>query len=1007
MKKLLSFAIVALMMISSVLPVFALGEAPAAPGAANTMNLWVQDATLDVEETTTVEVYVNLSDNTDGFTEMKIVAVYPPCLSLKSMNRGVGSAINGSDFTAGEEKTTVDKILSDFFTEQGMDAGTELGAAGTWKAAGPLLSCDRTDWDDEIEEDVSVDFKGNGKVVRYNFEYDASKNTEGLTEIPIRLYASAFHQNKNSSAPYYGQPANVVCSGGKVTLLNVPDPGEDPGYTEPTISVSEATINEGDAEATFQVKIFKNPGIWGMQSFVIYPASASYKSMTSGDFFSEAAFTLWPETEEDGENLRDLVVSSSFGKYKKLKNILDGKGIAYSGGQKMIVVQNEHTSPSQNVKTENGTLYTLTLNTASVPAGEYDISFVYTPSNTVNKNGEEVTYAIVQGKLTVTGEPACEHPTTENVNVVPATCTEPGSHDVKCTVCEQIIETGVVDPALGHDYVNHDAKEATCTEDGWNAYQTCTRCDYNSKEVIHALGHINGDPVIENEVDPDCVMPGGYDTVVYCTRCTAELSREHTDLDALGHDWKVVSTTGTCGEIGTVNYKCERCGLTKSEEGDIIQHNWVEQSRVEPADCTTDGSIHYKCSICQQEKDEPIPAPGHNLTLHAAVAPPSCTENGNIAYWYCERCHNYFSDADGEHSITQEQTIDPAPGHIAPADYTEENRVEPADCVTDGSYDLVKYCTVCGEELERVPQTIEAPGHQPGDPVEENRVEPTCTEAGSYDLVTYCSVCGAELSRDANKPIAALGHDYQPVVTAPTCTEQGYTTYTCSRQGCGDSYVDDYVPARGHDYQPVVTAPTCTEQGYTTYTCTHDASHTYVDDYVDALGHDLEAGEVVPPKCFEEGYTIYSCKREGCDYTENRDFTPAIGHHDFPTPEENTEQPVPPTCTEEGYTPFICKVCGEEEKRDIVPAKGHEWDEGTVTKEPTVDEEGVKTYHCKNCEETKTEAIPKLVPTPDSGNTSPQTGYKSNGTMTIVFVIAIALITGAAIVVAKKKLFNK
>ena len=39
------------------------------------------------------------------------------------------------------------------------------------------------------------------------------------------------------------------------------------------------------------------------------------------------------------------------------------------------------------------------------------------------------------------------------------------------------------------------------------------------------------------------------------------------------------------------------------------------------------------------------------------------------------------------------------------------------------------------------------------------------------------------------------GHDYKAVITTPTCTEQGYTTYTCN---CGDRYVDDYVDATGH-----------------------------------------------------------------------------------------------------------------------------------------------------------------------------------------------------------------
>lgn len=40
-------------------------------------------------------------------------------------------------------------------------------------------------------------------------------------------------------------------------------------------------------------------------------------------------------------------------------------------------------------------------------------------------------------------------------------------------------------------------------------------------------------------------------------------------------------------------------------------------------------------------------------------------------------------------------------------------------------------------------------------------------------------------------------HNYQTVVTQPTCTEQGYTTHTCS---CGDSYVDDYTDALGHNF---------------------------------------------------------------------------------------------------------------------------------------------------------------------------------------------------------------
>ena len=44
-------------------------------------------------------------------------------------------------------------------------------------------------------------------------------------------------------------------------------------------------------------------------------------------------------------------------------------------------------------------------------------------------------------------------------------------------------------PAIGHDFVHHDGKAATCTEKGWEAYDTCSRCDYTNKVETNALGH--------------------------------------------------------------------------------------------------------------------------------------------------------------------------------------------------------------------------------------------------------------------------------------------------------------------------------------------------------------------------------------------------------------------------------------------------------------------------------------------------------------------------------------
>lgn len=70
----------------------------------------------------------------------------------------------------------------------------------------------------------------------------------------------------------------------------------------------------------------------------------------------------------------------------------------------------------------------------------------------------------------------------------------------------------------------------------------------------------------------------------------------------------------------------------------------------------------------------------------------------------------------------------------------------------------------------------------------------TCTAPATYQLTCACGQTSGE-------PYAlgdALGHDYEEVVTAPTCTAAGYTTHTCSR--CGDSYTDSETSALGHDY---------------------------------------------------------------------------------------------------------------------------------------------------------------------------------------------------------------
>ena len=121
---------------------------------------------------------------------------------------------------------------------------------------------------------------------------------------------------------------------------------------------------------------------------------------------------------------------------------------------------------------------------------------------------------------------------------------------------------------------------------------------------------------------------------------------------------------------------------------------------------------------------------------------------------------------------------------------------------------------------------------------------PTCTEAG---YTTYTCACGDSYKADET---AALGHTYETVVTAPTCTEAGYTTHTCS---CGDKKITDRTAALGHSYDFVVTAPTCTEPGYTTYTCA--CGDVYVGNETAATDHTFAPATCTAPATCHCGAT--------------------------------------------------------------------------------------------------------------------------------------------------------
>lgn len=201
------------------------------------------------------------------------------------------------------------------------------------------------------------------------------------------------------------------------------------------------------------------------------------------------------------------------------------------------------------------------------------------------------------------------------------------------------------------------------------------------------------------------------------------------------------------------------------------------------------------------------------------------------------------------------------------------------------------------------------------------------------------------------------------------------------------------IKATGHRWGAanITKEATCTSTGERVFTCGNDSSHTRREsiamdaaNHIDADGNDLlTKTEAKAATCTAKGNIEYwycsGCKKyfkdeAGTEEIEQKDTViSALGH------KVNKVAGKAATCTEAGYKEYyscerckvkfatdkaITKISDDAFKKSyIIPALGHEWDEGKVTKPATLTEKGVKTYTCKHdSTHTKTEEIPVLQP---------------------------------------------
>ncbi len=384
------------------------------------------------------------------------------------------------------------------------------------------------------------------------------------------------------------------------------------------------------------------------------------------------------------------------------------------------------------------------------------------------------------------------------------------------------------------------------------------------------------------------------------------------------HQYKSEVTAPTCTEGGYTTYTCE-CGDRKTDDKtNALGHNlsWTTEKE---ATCTESGLEKGACSRCDYTETKTIPIKKHEET--SKVTEPTCTEGGYTTYT-CTVCGNVRTD---------NKTA--ALGHNL--SWTTEKG---ATCTETG---LEKgTCSRCDHTETK---TIPIKKHEETSKV----TAPTCTEGG-YTTYT-CTVCG-NVRTDNKTP--AMGHNLNWTTEKDaTCTETGLEKGACSRCDYAETKT---IPVKKHEETSKVTAPTCTEGGYTTYTCTV-CGNVRTDNKTPALGHNVgNWTTTTEPGCTTEGVQTGTCSR--CDHTETKPVAPK-GH-------SYTSVVTAPTCEAEGYTTHTC-VCGDVKTDTKVPALGHEFGDWKVTKQPTYTATGTERRTCTRCDHYEERAIPKK-PLPDA-----------------------------------------
>lgn len=374
--------------------------------------------------------------------------------------------------------------------------------------------------------------------------------------------------------------------------------------------------------------------------------------------------------------------------------------------------------------------------------------------------------------------------------------------------------------------------------------------------------------------------------------------------------------------------------------------------------------------------------PSHNtmFTFPEWGLAPAEDVNTDVTYTYT------FANGTSTDVTVAEGETPTAPANTATATVSNNDGTHTTTTYTWPAFDAAttSYTEVTTSETVDCTKVVDAEAVAPGH-----------TTDGSTEA-WHCSECGYTVTAS---PVDATGHSWDAgVVTAPTCTEQGYTTYTCTDND-GGKLVTDYTAIDPDNHTAIVddaaVAATCKATGLTagqhceacgavivaqTVTQIDPDNHTNIvtdaavaatcttsgltegshcegcgaiivaQQTIDALDHDWSAVSSTNATCVTAGTVSYECTR--CDATKTETGVLDPTNHEGPIVQDPE---VPATCISTGLTEGShCDACGaaEVEQQEIpIDPNNHLGDRITDAAVPaTCTTPGLtEGSHCEDC----------------------------------------------------------